>query len=91
MPYGATIVGWDIIGNAFGSCVIDVWKSTTIPTVANTITGTEKPTISNQQINSDNNLTTWNTNININDVIAFNVTSASTVSRINLIIKVIKK
>jgi len=90
MPYNATITGWDIIGDVSGSCSVDIWKNTTVPTSANTITGSEIPTLTNQQINSDNNLTTWSTGILINDIIAFNVISASTVSRINLIIKVIK-
>ncbi len=90
IPYNATIIGWDIIGNTSGGCAIDIWKDISIPTSANTITGTEIPTLLSQQINSDNNLTSWNTSIFINDIIAFNVISASTVSRINLIIKVIK-
>jgi hypothetical protein len=91
MPYNATIVGWSIVSNISGNCIVDVWKNTTIPTSGNSITGTEKPTLTNQQININNALTTWTTNISINDVIAFNVLSASSVSRINLIIKVIKK
>ncbi len=92
LPYNAIITGWDIVGDVVGSCVIDVWKASsgTIPTVANTITGTEKPTLSTQQINSDNNLTSWTTNVSLGDVIAFNVDSATTVKRVNLIIKVIK-
>lgn len=92
LPYNATITGWDIVGDASGSCVIDVWKSSagTIPTVANTITGTEKPTLAAQQINSDNNLTSWTTGVSLGDVIAFNVNSATSLTRVNLIIKVIK-
>jgi len=90
MPYNATIIGWDIIGNVSGDCMVDIWKNTTIPTSADTITGTETPYLNNQQINSDNNLTNFNTGLFINDILAFNVISASTVSRINVIIKVIK-
>lgn len=90
MPYNATITGWDIIGDISGTCKIDIWKNTSIPTSVNTITGTEAPLLFNQQINSKNNLTTFNTGLAINDILAFNVISASTVSRINLIIKVIK-
>jgi len=92
MPYNATIIGWDIIGNTTGDCMVDVWKSTgpSIPTIVNTITGTEKPRLNSQQINSDNTLTSWSTSLFTNDVVAFNVVSATTVSRINLIIKVIK-
>lgn len=93
MPYNATITGWDIIGNTTGNCVFDIWKSSglTIPTVINTITGSEKPTLNSQQVNSDNTLSSWSTDVFINDIIAFNVDSASTLSRVNLIIKVIKK
>jgi hypothetical protein len=90
IPYNATITGYDIIGNTSGSCAVDIWKSTSVPTSANTITGSEIPSLTNQQLNSDNSLTTWTTGIFINDIIAFNVISASTVSRINLIVKVIK-
>ena len=92
LPYNAIITGWDVVADTSGSCVIDVWRgsSGTIPTVANTIAGTEKPTLAAQQINSDNNLTSWTTNLSLGDVIAFKVDSVSTVSRVNLIIKVIK-
>lgn len=90
MPYNATITGWDIISNTSGTCVVDIWKNTSIPTSANTITGSEMPTLLNQQINSNNTINSWNKNISINDIISFNVLTASTVSRINLIIKVIK-
>lgn len=90
MPYKAKIIGWSIVGNTSGNCLIDVWKNTTIPTVSDSITGSEKPNLTAQQINSDNNLTTWNVDINLDDIIAFNVISANTVSRINLIIKILK-
>lgn len=93
LPYNATITGWDIIGNTSGTCVFDVWRGSNyqIPTVINTITGNEKPNLNSQQINSDNSLSSWTTDVFINDVISFNIISATTISRVNLIIKVIKK
>lgn len=93
IPYNGTITGWELIGNTSGSCVIDVWKTTSgnIPTVLNTITGTEKPTLSSQQINSDLNLTTWTTNVSQYDVVGFNVDSANGLSRVNLSIYIIKQ
>lgn len=92
VPYAGTITGWQVISDVNGSCVIDVWKASAnnIPTLANTITGTEKPTLSSQQINSDLTLTTWTTTVNQNDVFAFNVDSASTVTRVNLTIFITK-
>jgi hypothetical protein len=92
LPYDAIIIGWDIIGNTVGNCEIDIWRGTSynIPTVANTIAGTQLPKLISQQINNNNNLSTWTTALNIYDVIAFNVISADTVSRINVIIKIIK-
>ncbi len=93
IPYDCTITGWDIFADQTGSCVIDLWKDTYsnfAPTIADTITGTEKPTLSSQQKNRDTSLTTWTTNISAGDIIAFNVDSASTVQRVNVIIKVNK-
>jgi hypothetical protein len=88
IPYSGTITGWQVIGDISGNCVFDVWKSSagTIPTVANTITGTEKPTLSSQQINSDLNLTSWTTAVSVGDVIAINLDSASVLNQIWLTI-----
>ena len=93
IPYNATITGWSVVGNTSGSCVIDVWKTTSgnIPTSGDTITGTEKPTLSSQQINSDLNLTTWTTSVSQYDVIGFNVDSTSGLTRVNLSIYIIKQ
>lgn len=92
IPYSGTITGWQVIANASGSCVIDVWKAAgTIPTVANTIAGTEKPTLSTQQINSDLTLTTWTTSVSVGDIVCFNVDSAATITRVNLNIFITKQ
>jgi len=91
IPYDGVIAGWSIVSDVVGSCVIDVWKAAgTIPTVANTITGTEKPTLTAQQLNSDNVLTTWSVAVTAGDVIGFNLDSVSTLTSVNLIIKIIK-
>lgn len=91
IPYSGTITGWSIVSDVVGSCVIDVWKAAgTVPTVANTIAGTEKPTLSSQQLNSDNSLSTWTTAVTAGDVIGFNLDSAATLTSINLIITILK-
>jgi hypothetical protein len=92
IPYSGTITGWQVIGNAVGNCVIDVWKTSAgvIPTVLNTITGTENPTLSSQQINSDLNLTTWTTSVLEGDIIGINLNSASSLSKIWLTLFITK-
>ncbi len=91
VPYAGTITGWEIVANASGSIVIDVWKDTYAnfpPTVADTITGTEKPTLSSASKNQDLTLSTWTTSITAGDWLRFNVDSASTVTRVTLSIMV---
>jgi hypothetical protein len=92
VPYNCTVLGWDILGNASGSIVIDIWKDTYAnfpPTIADTITGTEKPTLSSAQKNQDISITTWTaTTLTRNDILRFNVDSATTVTRVTLSIRV---
>ncbi len=91
VPYSGTITGWEIVANASGSIVIDVWKDTYAnfpPTVADTIAGTEKPTLSSATKNQDTTLSTWTTTVTAGDWIRFNVDSASTVQRVALSIMV---
>ena len=91
IPYSGTITGWSIVSDVVGSCVIDVWKAAgVVPTAVDTITGTEKPTLSSQQLNSDNALSTWTTAVTAGDVIGFNLDSAATLTSINLIITILK-
>lgn len=93
VPYSGTITGWTLLADQTGSIVIDVWKDTFAnfpPTITDTIAGSEKPTLSSQQINEDNALSTWTTSVSADDIIAFNVDSASTLTRVNLAIKITK-
>jgi len=91
-PYGGTITGWRIISDQSGSCVVDVWKTANaIPTSSNTITGTEKPTLSSQQLNTNTALTTWTSSVSPGDIFAFNVDSTTTVTRVNVSIYITKQ
>lgn len=93
IPYSGTITGWDIISDISGSCVIDIWKTnyaSAPPTISNTIAGSEKPTLSSAIKNQDNALTTWTTSVTAGDIIAFNVDSASTLTKVSLSIKITK-
>jgi hypothetical protein len=87
VPNARTITGWYVVGAPSGSIVVDVWKANgSIPTVANTIAGSEKPTLSSSQYNSDLSLSTWTTALVANDVIGFNVDSATTITKATIVI-----
>ena len=90
VPFAFTITGWTLIADTTGSIVIDVWKDTYAnypPTGADTITGTEKPTLSSASKNQDLTLSTWTTSISAGDTLVFNVDSATTVTKATLVIR----
>jgi hypothetical protein len=90
-PFAGTIQAWYLSGDPSGSLVIDVWKAAgAIPTVANTITGAQKPTLTAQQLNSLTNLNLWTPNIAVGDVLGFNVDSVTSVTKAVLSLKVLK-
>jgi hypothetical protein len=92
MPkFKCIIMGWTMIGDdPAGSMVVDIWKSAypTIPTVANTITASAKPTLTAQQINRATEVPTWTTLCYEDDILAFKVESASLHTRITLSVAV---
>jgi len=93
IPYSGTITEWTIIADQSGSSVVDIWKSTYAgapPTIANTITGSALPTLTTSQKAQSSTLTGWTTSVTTGDVIGFNVNSASTITRLNLSIKITK-
>lgn len=93
IPYSGTITGWSIISDVTGSVVVDVWKDTYAnypPTIADTIAGSEKPTLTSQNKNNDNTLTTWTTAVTAGDIIAFNIDSVSTITKLSLTINITK-
>ena len=91
IPFACTITEWTLLADASGSAVIDIWKDTYAnypPTVADTITGSAKPTISAATKGQSSTLTGWTTTISAGDTLRFNVDSASGVSRVTLSLKV---
>ena len=90
----ATLLSYDEDGAPLaGDCVIDVWKNTYAnwpPTVADTITASAKPTLSAAAKSEDATLTGWTKTIAAGEVLAFNVDSAATITRLTLILDVTK-
>lgn len=91
LDFAGTIKGWTIMGDQSGSIVVDVWKDTYAnfpPAVADTIAASAKPTLSAAQKNQDTTLTGWTTSFSAGDVLAFNVDSVATVTRVLIALKV---
>jgi hypothetical protein len=93
VPYACTINSVTLLADQSGSCVIDIWKvayASFPPTISNTITASDLPTLSSAQKSQDTTLTGWTTSISAGDTLAFNLNSASTLTRIGLTLKVTK-
>ncbi len=93
VPYDCTIVSATLMADQSGSCVIDVWNrafASFPPTVTQTITASALPTLSTAQSSQNTTLTGWTTSLLANSVLAFNVNSATTVTRVTLNLKVSK-
>ncbi len=90
VPFAMTITGWTLLADQSGSAVVDVWKDSYAnypPTVADTIAGSEKPTLSSTQKNQDLSLSTWTTSVSAGDTLVFHVDSATTVEKLTLVIR----
>ncbi len=95
IPYACTIQSVTMLADQSGSAVVDIWKDTYAnypPTVADTLIGGggTKPTITTANKSTDSTLTGWTTSVSAGDTIGFNVDSASTITRLTLILKVLK-
>ncbi len=87
IPAALLITGWTLLAFQSGSVVIDVWLDTYAnfpPTVADTIAGTEKPTLSGAQKAEDLDLSSWDPDIAHGDILGFNVDSVATIEQVTL-------
>jgi len=91
VPYDLVVTDWSIISDTAGSIVVDLWKGTyaSLPTVANTITGSDKPTLSAAIKATSTTLTGWTTSWTKNDVIDVNIDSVDTLLKATLYISYI--
>lgn len=74
-----------------GSIVIDIWKASFVnypPTAGNTITASARPTLASANKSRDTSLAGWATAIAAGDILAFNVVSASLVTKVSLTLTV---
>lgn len=93
VPFDGTIQSVSLAADQSGSIVIDIWKDIDAnfpPTVADTITASDKPTLSSAQKSIDSTLTGWTTSFSAGDWFAFHVDSASTLTWCVLQLKVLR-
>lgn len=87
VPFDCTVISARLFADRTdGSCVIDIWKGTyaSLPTVANSICASAKPTLSAAQKSQDTTLTGWTKSLSTNDILAFNVDSATILARVTV-------
>lgn len=98
VPYACTINRATLLADQSGSIVVDVFKCTyaqfdagsTHPVSGDKITASAPPTISSATKAQDSTLTGWTTSISAGDILAFNVNSVTTLTRVTLSLKVTK-
>lgn len=92
VPRDLTINSWDLVADVSGSISIDLWKNTYTnfpPTVSDSMitTGT-KPGLSNQ-IKNTGLVSDWTTTtLDADDIILVNVDSATTITKVTLILNI---
>lgn len=92
VPFGCTLVSNRLLADQSGSIVVNVWKCTyaqfdagaTHPVAADKITSSTPPTLSSATKEEDTSLTSWTKSLSAGDVLAFNVDSVSTITRVTL-------
>jgi hypothetical protein len=90
IPFDMTITGWTLLADQSGSIVIDIWKDTYAnypPVVGDSITASDKPTISSSNKAQDFAPTGWTTAVTAGDTLRFNVDSITTCQRVTLVLR----
>jgi hypothetical protein len=93
VPFSGQIQSWEILSNVSGNTSIDVLKSTfsTFSSgTGTTITGGDYINLNSSYKNINTNLSAWTVSFNAGDIFTFQVLSANTISRANILIKAIK-
>jgi hypothetical protein len=87
IPFKCEIQRATLLADVSGDIVIDIWKDTYAnfpPTDADTICAGTEPELDGAQKSQDATLTDWIKTINVGDILAFNVDSCATITRVTL-------
>lgn len=91
--YSSNVQSVTILSDNSGNCTIDIWKGpySAYPlSAANSMCGPSIPALKSALKNTNSTLTGWNRNINADDVLQFNVLGANNLTKVNLILKVLR-
>jgi len=86
-PFNGRLTGVELEADVAGAIVIDIWKDDYAnfpPTVADSITDANKPTIGAGVQYQDLTLTNWTKSVTKGDIFAFNIDSVATITRITI-------
>lgn len=90
--FNARITRWRLLADQPGDIVVDIWKTDYAgfpPTVADTITAAEQPSLSGSDKDESTSLTDWDVIVHAGDTLRFHIDSASTVTRVTLLLTLV--
>lgn len=93
IPFACTITAARSFADQSGSIVVDIWADAYVnypPTDADSITASAPITISATTKSQDTTLTGWDTSLAAGDILGFNVDSVSTITRLTIVLTVVK-
>ena len=93
IPFNCTIQQVTMAADQTGSIVVDIWKDTYAnfpPTNADSITNATPPTITTALKSQDSTLTNWTTTITTGDILAYNVSSCTNITRLTVSLQTVK-
>lgn len=91
VDFNCTILSATLLADQTGDIVVDIWKDTFAnfpPTIADTITASDKPTITGSNKAQNTTLTGWTTSITAGQILRFNVDSVASIQRCTVALKV---
>lgn len=96
VPFPCIIQNAALIGDEIGSCAVDIWRTSFSnldgihPNVSDSIIGPNQLQITNDVKFIDTALIGWNTKIQSEDVLRFNLKSCTNIQRLTISLKVLK-
>jgi hypothetical protein len=93
VPYPMRITGWTVVADVAGSAQLDLWRAAYAnypPTVADSVTGSDKPRLSSELKAQSVALTDWVKDWAADDLVRVNLDSAETLTRATVILSFIR-
>jgi hypothetical protein len=90
IPFSATIFAWRILADQSGSIAVDILRANNAFPVASMVGAGNKPTLTAQQIAEVAPSGWTSTAVVPDDWVAFNVTSATTVTQVTVVLSMVK-